>query len=115
MFTNFRESIRNKELGNLRLLNVAVAGIVTVLGFVFEFAYHDGYILTAGFFISFVFLSNYFFSFYNKFYRSHFLNISYASVFLLHCWAVCLVYLRSFDIAFLLPVSLSVFIFSLIF
>src|SRR4051812_47975754 len=108
MFTDFKESIRNKELSNLRLLNVAVAVIVTVLGFVFEYAYHDGYILTGGLFISFVFLSNYFFSFYTKFYRNHFLNISYGSVFLLHCWAVCLVYLRQFDIAFLLPVSLSV-------
>jgi len=115
MLANFKESIRQKELSNLRLLNVFVAVIVTVLGFVFEFAYHNSYILVAGLFVSMVFLSNYFLSFYNHFYRNHFLDISYSSILLLHTWAVCVAYLRQFDIAFLLPVALSIFIFSLIF
>src|SRR5438046_563666 len=115
MLANFQESIRRKELSNLRLLNVVVAVIVTVLGFVFDYTYHDGYILTAGLFVSILFLSNYFLSFYSRFYRNHFLNISYSSILLLHTWAVCMAWLRNFDIAFLLPVSLSIFVFSLIF
>src|SRR5438093_6283082 len=98
MLANFQESIRVKELSNLRLLNVCIAAIVSLLGFVFEFAYHDGYILIAGLFVSTVFLSNYFLSVYTDFYRAYFLNISYASILLLHAWAVCVAYMRHFDI-----------------
>ncbi|MCX6274987.1 MAG: PAS domain S-box protein [Bacteroidetes bacterium] len=100
---------------NLRILNVAAALIISVLGFVFQIAYHDGDILVTGIFVSIILTSNYFFSFYSKLYKDHFQNISNASIFLIHFWVVYVAYMRQFDVAFLLPVALSIFIFSLAF
>ncbi len=115
MFTDFKENLINLELKNLRILNVIAALIITILGFVFQFAYHDDDILLTGLAVSILLTSNYFFSFYNRFYKNHFLNISYISIFIFHLWAVYVAYMRQFDIAFLLPVALSTFVFSLIF
>ena len=115
MYTDFRESLRNIEMKNLRILNVAAALIISVLGFVFQIAYHDGDILVTGIFVSIILTSNYFFSFYSKLYKDHFQNISNASIFLIHFWVVYVAYMRQFDVAFLLPVALSIFIFSLAF
>ncbi len=115
MFSDFEEKIKNKGLSNLRSLSVFTAIIVTLLGFVFEFAYLDIYILLSGLFVSMLFTSNYYFSFRSNFYKRHFTNISYASIFVLHFWAVYVAYMRGFEIYFLLPVALSIFIFSLIF
>jgi len=89
--------------------------IVTALGFIFEFSYHDGYILMTGLGVSMVLTSNYFLSFYSSFYRKQLPNITYASIFLLHFWAVYVAFMRNFEIDFLLPVSISIFIFSLVF
>ena len=62
-----------------------------------------------------VLTSNYFLSFYSSFYRKQLPNITYASIFLLHFWAVYVAFMRNFEIDFLLPVSISIFIFSLVF
>lgn len=91
------------------------AVIVTVLGFVFEFAYHDGYILASGLLLSTIFTANYFLSVYSPRVQLQFTNITYLSIFLMHGWAVYVAFLRRFEIDFLLPVALSTFIFSLIF
>ncbi len=115
MHTDFRESLRNIEMKNLRILNVAAALIISILGFVFQIAYHDGDILVTGIFVSIILTSNYFFSFYSKLYKDHFQDISYVSIFLIHFWVVYVAYMRQFDVAFLLPVALSTFIFSLAF
>src|SRR5687768_3008756 len=109
MYTDFKESLYGLELKNLRILNVSAALLISILGFVFQMAYHDGDILISGLVISIILTSNYFFSFYSDFYRTHFLNISYASVFLIHFWIVYVAYMRQFDVAFLLPVALSTF------
>lgn len=115
MYTDFKESLRGLELKNLRILNVTAALLISVLGFVFQIAYHDGDILVSGLAVSIILTSNYFFSFYSRFYKTHFLNISYTSIFIIHFWIVYVTYMRQFDVAFLLPVALSTFIFSLIF
>lgn len=104
-----------KELGNLRSLNVVVAISVVMMGFLFESFYHDGYILVSGLAVSVIFTSNYLLSFYSSWYKEHFTNITYASVFILHLWAVYVTFLREFEINFLLPLSISIFTFSLIF
>ena len=77
MYTDFRQSLLGLELKNLRILNVAAALLISVLGFVFQIAYHDGDILVTGLAISIILTSNYFFSFYSGFYKKHFLNISF--------------------------------------
>ncbi len=115
MFTAFRDKLKLKELRNLRSLNVMASIAVTTMGFLFEYAYHDGYILVSGLFVSIVLASNFFLSHYSLSYRTHFTNISYASIFLLHFCAVYVTMLRSFEIDFLLPLSISIFTFSLIF
>lgn len=115
MLLSFREKLKLKELKNLRLLNVVTSIIVTVLGFIFEFAYHDGFILISGLLCSMVFTSNYFLSFYSPYYRNNFTNITYITIFILHFWAVYIAYVRNFEIDILLPVSISIFTFSLIF
>ncbi len=115
MLISFHEKLKSKELRNLRLLNVVTSIIVTVLGFLFEFAYHDGVILLTGLICSMIFTSNYFLSFYSLYYRNHFTNITFATIFLLHFWAVYVAYVRNFEIDILLPVSISTFTFSLIF
>lgn len=115
MISNFQQSIKLKELSSLRTLNVMASVIITVLGFLFEFAYHDGYILVTGLFVSMLFTSTYFLSFYSQFYKEHITNITYVSVFLMHLWGVYVNYMRSFELDFLLPIVLSTFVFSLIF
>jgi PAS domain S-box-containing protein len=115
MLTTFKEKLKVKELRNFRLLNVFSSVIVTILGFVFEFAYHDGVILTTGLICSIILTSNYFLSFYNSFYKEQFANITYLSIFLLHFWEVYVASVRNFEIDVLLPVSISIFTFSLIF
>ena len=115
MLTSFNDKIRKKEMRNLRLLNVFSSVFVTVLGFFFEFLYHDGYILITGLLVSIILTSNYFLSFYLGFYRKHFVNITNASIFLLHFWAVYVTYVRSFEMELLLPISISIFTFSLVF
>ncbi|HRH64942.1 MAG TPA: PAS domain-containing sensor histidine kinase [Bacteroidia bacterium] len=115
MLSTFKDKIVHKELRNLRSLNVFTSVVVTMLGFIFEFLYHDGYILMTGLIVSIVLTSNYFLSFYSNFYRRHLPDITYASIFLLHFWAVYTAYMRNFEIDFLLPVSISIFIFSLVF
>jgi PAS domain S-box-containing protein len=115
MLTGFRQKLRSKELRNFRLLNLVSAIIVIVLGFVFEVAYHDEYILVTGIICSLILTSNYFLSFYSSFYDKNFSNITFASVFLLHFWAVYVAYVRNFGIEILLPLSISTFSFSLIF
>jgi hypothetical protein len=115
MLISFRDKLKAKELRNFRLLNVVASIIVIILGFVFEFAYHDGFILISGLICSIVLTSNYFLSFYSPFYRRQFTNITYASIFLLHFWAAYIVYARNFDNNILLPVSISIFTFSLVF
>ncbi|MBK6446588.1 MAG: PAS domain S-box protein [Bacteroidetes bacterium] len=115
MLSSFKDKIIHNELRNLRSLNVFTSVIVTALGFIFEFSYHDGYILMTGLGVSMVLTSNYFLSFYSSFYRKQLPNITYASIFLLHFWAVYVAFMRNFEIDFLLPVSISIFIFSLVF
>ena len=89
--------------------------IVTILGFIFEFAYHDGLILITGLICSMIFTSNYFLSFYSLGYRIHFTNITYLTIFILHFWAAYVAHVRNFEINVLLPISISTFTFSLIF
>ena len=115
MFISFREKLKSKELRNLRLLNVVSSIIITILGFLFEFAYNDGVILVTGLICSMIFTSNYFLSFYSLYYRNRFTNITFATIFLLHFWAAYIAYVRNFEIDILLPVSISTFTFSLIF
>ena len=115
MLTNFNDKIRKKEMRNLRLLNVFSSIFVTLLGFIFEFSYHDGYILTSGLAVSMVLTSNYFLSFYSEWYRRNFMNLTTASIFLLHFWAAYVTYVRNFEITLLLPLSISTFTFSLVF
>lgn len=115
MLTTFNDKIRKKEMRNLRLLNVFSSVFVTLLGFVFEFSYHDGYILFTGLIVSMILTSNYFLSFYIQWYRDNFVNLTNASIFILHFWAVYVTYMRSFDIVLLLPVAISTFTFSLVF
>ncbi|MCX6290662.1 MAG: PAS domain S-box protein [Bacteroidetes bacterium] len=115
MFSDFEEKIKNKGLSNLRSLSVFTAMIVTALGFVFEITYLDIYILWSGLGVSMLFTSNYYFSYRSRFYKTHFTNITYASVFVLHFWEVYVAYMRGFELAFLPPVALSIFIFSLVF
>lgn len=115
MLTNFNDKIRKKEMRNLRLLNVFSSIFVTLLGFIFEFSYHDGYILTTGLAVSMVLTSNYFLSFYSEWYRRNFMNLTTASIFLLHFWAAYVTYVRNFEITLLLPLAISTFTFSLVF
>ena len=115
MLTNFNDKIRKKEMRNLRLLNVFSSIFVTLLGFIFEFSYHDGYILTSGLAVSMILTSNYFLSFYSEWYRRNFMNLTTASIFLLHFWAAYVAYVRNFEITILLPLSISTFTFSLVF
>src|SRR5687767_13668909 len=115
MLLSFREKLKVKELRNLRLLNVISSVIVTILGFIFEFAYHDGYILISGLACSIILTSNYFLSFYSPLYRRHFINITFISIFLIHFWEGYVAYVRDFEPNILLPVSMSVFTFSLVF
>ena len=115
LLTGFQEKLRWKELRSLRILNLMAAVIVTVLGFVFEFAYHDGYILATGLALSTILTANYFLSVYSPRVQLQFTNITYVSILLMHVWAVYVAFLRKFEIDFLLPVALSTFIFSLIF
>ncbi len=115
MFSDFEEKIKIKALNNLRSLSVFTAMAVTVLGFVFEIVFHDITILLSGLAVSMLFTSNYYFSFRSGFYKRHFTNISYASIFIVHAWEIYVAYLRNFEITFLLPVALSIFIFSLAF
>ncbi|MBK8364808.1 MAG: PAS domain S-box protein [Bacteroidia bacterium] len=115
MLTNFNDKIRKKEMRNLRLLNVFSSIFVTLLGFIFEFSYHDGYILTSGLAVSMILTSNYFLSFYSEWYRRNFMNLTTASIFLLHFWAAYVAYVRDFEITILLPLSISTFTFSLVF
>ena len=115
MLISFREKLKLKELRNLRLLNVVTSIIVTILGFLFEFAYHDGVILFTGLICSMILTSNYFLSFYSLYYRNHFTNITFISIFILHFWAVYVAYVRNFEIDILVPISISTFTFSLIF
>ena len=115
MLTNFNDKIRKKEMRNLRLLNVFSSIFVTLLGFIFEFSYHDGYILTTGLGVSMILTSNYFLSFYSEWYRKNFMNLTTASIFLLHFWAAYVTYVRNFEITLLLPVAISTFTFSLVF
>lgn len=115
MLTNFNDKIRKKGMRNLRLLNVFSSIFVTLLGFIFEFSYHDGYILTTGLVVSMVLTSNYFLSFYSEWYRRNFMNLTTASIFLLHFWAAYVTYVRNFEITLLLPLSISTFTFSLVF
>jgi PAS domain S-box-containing protein len=115
MFSDFEEKIKTKELNNLRSLSVFTAVSVTVLGFIFEIVYHDLAILLSGLCVSMLFTSNYYFSFRSPLYKKNFTNISYASVFIVHFWEVYVTYVRNFEITFLLPVALSIFIFSLVF
>ena len=115
MLISFREKLKLKELRNLRLLNVVTSIIVTILGFLFEFAYHDGLILFTGLICSMILTSNYFLSFYSLYYRNHFTNITFISIFVLHFWAVYVAYVRNFEIDILVPISISTFTFSLIF
>ena len=115
MLVSFHEKLKTKELRNLRLLNLVTSIIVTILGFLFEFAYNDGVILFTGLICSMVFTSNYFLSFYSLYYRNHFTNITFAAIFLLHFWAVYVAYVRNFEIDVLLPLTISTFTFSLIY
>ncbi len=115
MLTAFKDKLKFNELRNLRSLNVLASISVTAMGFLFEFAYHDGYILVSGLVVSILLSSNYFLSYYSTSYREHFTNITYASLFLIHFWAVYVTLLRNFEIDFLLPLSISIFTFSLIF
>lgn len=115
MLSAFNDKLKTKELRNLRLLNLFSSVFVTLMGFIFEFFYHDGYILTSGLMVSMLLTSNYFLSFYSSWYRKHFTNISYASIFILHFWAVYVTYLRAFEVDLLLPVAISTFTFSLVF
>ena len=115
MLISFHDKLKLKELRNLRLLNVVTSIIVTVLGFLFEFAYHDGVILFTGLICSMILTSNYFLSFYSLYYRKHFTNITFISIFILHFWAVYVAYVRNFEIDILVPISISTFTFSLIF
>ena len=103
MLTAFKEKFKLKELRNLRSLNILASIVVTAMGFLFEYAYHDGYILLTGLVVSIILISNYFLSFYSINYKDHFTNITYASVFLIHFWAVYVTLLRHFEIDFLLP------------
>ncbi len=115
MLVSFHEKLKTKELRNLRLLNLVTSIIVTILGFLFEFAYNDGVILFTGLICSMVFTSNYFLSFYSLYYRNHFTNITFAAIFILHFWAVYVAYVRNFEIDVLLPLTISIFTFSLIY
>lgn len=115
MFNSFSNKIHLKELKNFRYLNVVSAIIVTILGFFFEFAYHDGYILISGLTLSMLLTGNYFLSFYSPLFKKYFLTITQITVFLLHFWGVYIAYIRHFEIEVLLPLSVSVFTFSLIF
>ena len=115
MFSDFEQKIKNKGLNNLRSLSIFTAIVVTILGFVFNIAYHDVIILLSGLGVSLLFTSNYYFSFRSKFYKEHFTAVSYGSIFILHFWEVYVAYLRNFEIHFLLPIALSIFIFALVF
>ena len=115
MLTNFNDKIRKKEMRNLRLLNVFSSIFVTLLGFVFEFSYHDGYILTTGLIVSMILTSNYFLSFYSEWSRKNFMHLTTGSIFLLHFWAAYVTYVRNFEVTLLLPVAISTFTFSLVF
>ncbi len=115
MLKTFNDKIRIKEMRNLRMLNVFSSVVVTLLGFIFEFSYHDGYILVTGLLVSMIMTSNYFLSFYNEWYKKNFVNITNASIFFLHFWAVYVAYQRNFEITLLLPVAISTFTFSLVF
>lgn len=97
------------------MLNVVSAIIVIVLGFIFEMAYHDGNILFTGIICSLILTSNYLLSYYSPLYRRNFSNITFVSVFILHFWAVYVSSCRNFEIDTLIPLSISIFSFSLIF
>jgi PAS domain S-box-containing protein len=115
LFSDFEKKIKSKELSNFRSLSVFTAMTVTLLGFALEIAYYDLVVLLTGLGVSLLFTLNYYFSFRSAFYKKHFANISYGSIFIVHFWEVYVVREHNFEITFLLPVALSIFIFSLAF
>ena len=115
MLNSFHEKLRVSELRNLRSLTLVSAIIVIIVGFIFEFSYHDSLILASGISCSTVLIGCYFLSFYSKTFKRHFLNIAFFEVFLINTWALLVIWQRNFEIDVLLPVSISVFTFSLVF
>ncbi len=115
MLSNFQDKLKAQELQNLRVLQVTAAIVVTALGFLFEYLYHDGWILLTGLIMSMSMTVSFLSSYYSPFVRRHFSRISDIAIFLLHMWAVFVAYQRNFEFVVLLPVSISIFTFSLIF
>ncbi|MFM2135314.1 MAG: hypothetical protein RL021_714 [Bacteroidota bacterium] len=115
MFSSFRDKQRAQQLRDLRTLTVLTAIVVTGLGFVFEELYHDGWILLTGLIMSMSMTVSFLFSYYSPFVRRHFSRISDIGIFLLHTWAVFVCFQRDFEPEVLVPVSISIVTFSLIF
>lgn len=115
MLPSFQDKLRAQELKNLRTLQVSTAVLVTALGFLFEHLYHDGWILLTGLLLSMSMTVSYLFSFYSPWLRARFGLLSDVVIFLLHTWAVFVAYQRHFEFVVLLPLSISIFTFSLIF
>jgi PAS domain S-box-containing protein len=115
MLSSFQDKLKTQELRNLRYLTVFSALIVTALGFLFEFLYHDGWILFTGLIVSMGLTINFLLSYYNTFFRIHFSRITDLTIVLLHVWAVFVAYQRDFEIVVLLPVAISIFTFALIY
>jgi PAS domain S-box-containing protein len=115
MLSEFQDKLKVQQLRNLRYLTVFVAVVVTLLGFLFEWLYHDGWILLTGLVVSLSMTMNYLLSYYISFFRNKFSLITDVSIFLLHFWAVYVAYQRDFEFVVMLPVGISIFTFSLIF
>lgn len=115
MLSDFQDKLKVQQLRNLRYLTVFVAVVVTLLGFLFESLYHDGWILLTGLIVSLSMTMNYLLSYYLPFFRNKFNLITDISIFFLHIWAVYVAYQRDFEFIVMLPVGISIFTFSLIF
>jgi PAS domain S-box-containing protein len=115
MLSTFRDNLILKELRNLRLLIMIASIVVTSTGIAIEFVFHEHYILISGLACAVFLISNYILSFYHSIYRKNFTTISYISLFVIHFWALYVVRQRSFDVNYLLPLSISVFTCSLVF
>ncbi|MFM8433473.1 MAG: PAS domain S-box protein [Bacteroidota bacterium] len=115
MIYSFQDKLKSQQLQNLRYLTVFAALVVTALGFLFEFLYHDGWILLTGLIVSMGLTINFLLSYYNNAVKRHFHTVTDFTIAVLHVWAVFVAYQRDFEIMVLLPVAISIFTFSLVF
>ncbi|REJ80845.1 MAG: PAS domain S-box protein [Bacteroidetes bacterium] len=115
MFITLQDRLTDIERRNLRLLNLSSAIIILFLGLISEDEFRPQGILLSAYVVSGLLILNFALSFYIPFVKNQFTNLSYLGVFLIHFWAIYVTFQKNFDLQYLLPLSISILTFSLIF